>query len=39
VEEEVKIIDSKIGAKPLVVIYNETTEIVVGQPKAQDVVQ
>ncbi len=38
-EEDVKIIDSKIGAKPLVVIHNETTEIVVGQPKAQDAVQ
>jgi hypothetical protein len=29
-EEEVKTIDLKIGAKPLVVIQNETIKIVIG---------
>jgi len=31
--EEVRIIDSKVGKKPLVIIHNETIEIIAGQQK------
>ncbi len=33
-EEEVKIIDSKVGTKPLVVVQVETSETIVEQLKA-----
>jgi hypothetical protein len=39
VEEEVKITNLEVGAKPFVVIHNEIIKIVVKQPKTQDVVQ
>ncbi len=34
VEEDMQIVDLKVGTKPLVVIQNETIETVVGQIKA-----
>jgi hypothetical protein len=35
-EEEVKSIESEVGAQPQIIVQNESIEVVVKQPVAQD---